>query len=263
MRNLLIAECIKLKRRKILLLLPIALIAEIVMIFSQIRQTDFFDVYLQAFLPVTLAVHSIVVCLFGISFFYDEYKNKTITYVATTPISPAKFLFSKLTVMGAFSLCLNLVTALLFVLVSFTFDNGVSLQFLFAIFVHTLSNAITFTLASIPLLLLAIIFKSNILLFFLAGFSYVGIILMHTSGMIFIGSTVGLWLLDCIHPLGNAIAMSLQIMFENTYRFAPNPEKYNMLTPGVIWPTQIAYLVGVSLICVCISIVLLKRQKDI
>lgn|GEM_PF-799354 len=262
MRNLFIAECIKLKRKKILLLILVAVAIEAIMIVNRLLSPDyqFIDLYIQDFQPITMGIHTIIIYLIGISIFYDEYKNKTISYVATAPVSPAKFILSKMMIIGALSILQMIVTSVFFGIAFIISSGENSIHLLGFVLFHLLVSSITFTITLVPIMLIIVVLKGNALFSILTTVLYSGIVVIKSGGY-FIGNSVVEWLLEYLHPLGNAVLISSRLFQKIVYQFVPNPEIYGMTPVNIDWLLSIGFLIGVSLLCICISIALLKRQN--
>ncbi len=262
MHNLFIAEIIKLKRKKILALIVAAFVIDVVIILTTINdgmpQPQFLGLYRRAFTTISSVLHPLIISLIGIYIVSDEYKNDTINHIVTAPVPPAKFVFAKIMILQALTLLLTIAVAVIFGICFILFGEGNSIKLLENVILHLFVNSITFTLAFLPILLIVIIFRSNIIIPIVSLLVFSGVIILKNSGTISVTSnSISEWVLNYLHPLGNASMIDSAL----TYRFVPNPEVYGIISPDINWAVSLACFLGVLLLSVGFSIVILNRQN--
>lgn len=261
LRNLFISECIKLKRKKVLALIIAAIVIDVLIVsttISSMAEPQFPLLYLRNFSTISALIHPLVISLIGIYIVSDEYKNNTINHLVTVPISPIKFVFGKMMILTALAFLLTIVTAVMFGACFIIFGDDSSTQLIGNILFHLLNNTITFSFSFLPIFLIIILSRSNIIVPIVSYIAYSGIVFFKGTGALMDEKySLIRWIIDYLHPLGNSVMVNNELL----YKFVPNPETYGIISPEVNWILSIICFIGMSLLSIGLSISVLKKQN--
>ncbi len=261
MHNLFISECIKLKRKKILALIIAAIVIDVIIVsttISSMAQPQFLLLYLRNYSTISAFIHPLVISIIGIYTVSDEYKNNTINYLVTVPVSPIKFIFAKMMILMALAFLLTIAATVMFGFCFIILRNDIPTQFLGNVLFHLFTDTITFSIAFLPIFLLTILLRSNEIISIISYIAYSGIVFFKNTGALTDEKySVIRWVLNYFHPLGNADMVHSQLL----YKFIPNPEIYNIISPNVNWILSIICFIGMSILSIGFSISVLKKQN--
>lgn len=257
MLNTISAEWMKCKRGKLFLFFIIAMAIYTGCILSvlpspkQVLQISFLELFSDA-LTFIILIHLIVLGLLATTIFSSEYRNNTIRQLFTIPVSAKQFLFAKIFVVMIFSILLMFGFAVSLTLVGFI-SGAVEMTAhnVGMVFAISLIDAITISIAIIPILLVMIVSKQNFMLPILAVLIYTLTILLPNMGMVTISND----LIAYIFPLGN------MGIIHNTLVYNSFSTVLSVTMPTADWRLCIICLCFFTIVFSVLSVLALKKQE--
>jgi len=255
--NTISAELLKYKRGKLFLFFIIVMAIYTGCILSvlpsprQVLQISFLGLFTDAFSFVIL-IHLMVLGLLATTIFSIEYRHNTIRQLFTIPVSAKQFLFAKIFIVMIFSILLMFGFAISLTLVGFiTGAVEMTAHNVGMVFAISLTDAITMSIAIIPILFVMIISKQNFLLPIIAVFVYTLIILLPNMGMVTISND----LMAYIFPLGSMAVIHNTLVYNSFSPVLP------VTMPTADWRLCIICLCLFAIIFSVMSVLTLKKQE--
>lgn len=211
MINMISAELLKLKRKKLLLITITALLLYFICILETVSygSKDFRSFLINPYLFI-LIIHSIAIGIFGITLFTNEYSNHTMGQLVVASSSMMRLFAAKMIVLLMFSavLMFGLVTEIVICGLALGYREITVFNLLLTLVCYMLS-AITLVLGLLPVIFVGVMCKRNTILPVASLFLYLMITLLPSMGIIRIESNI----MAYVYPFGGAVSLQNEFLY--------------------------------------------------
>lgn len=216
MVNVIAAELLKLKRRKLLLITVVALLLYLLCICGtvadgarEVSGRDFRSFLINPY-TLILFIHSITIGILGITIFSNEYSAGTMGQLVVASTSMFRLFVAKLVVLLMVSFVLMLGVVVEIVVCGFVFGyQEMTAINIFLTLGFYIQSAITLVLGLLPVIFIGVICKRNTIFPIASLFLYLMITLLPSMGVIKIESD----LIAYIYPFGGAVVLQRDFLY--------------------------------------------------
>lgn len=213
MVNVIAAELLKLKRKKLLLITAVALLLYLLCILGTIVEVegvrDFRSFLINPYVLI-LFVHAIAIGILGITIFSNEYISNTMGQLVVAATSMFRLFVAKLLVLLIFSvvLMLGVVIEIAVCGVVLGYQEVTIFNILLTLSFY-MQSALTLVLGLLPVIFIGIMCKRNTILPIASLFLYLMITLLSSMGIVRIESD----LMAYIYPFGGTIILQRDFLY--------------------------------------------------
>lgn len=216
MINVIAAELLKLKRKKLLLITVVALLLYLLCICgtvadgaSEVGGRDFRSFLINPYMLILL-IHSITIGILGITIFSNEYSARTMGQLVVAATSMFRLFVAKLTVLLIFSVVLMLGVVIEIAVCGFVLGyQEMTASNILLTLAFFMQSAIILVLGLLPVIFIGVLCKRNTILPIASLFLYLMITLLPSMGIIKIESDI----MAYIYPFGGAVVLQRDFLY--------------------------------------------------